>query len=111
MVATICGHPAVSDLLRKAPALFVFLASQTNKLSACCLQVLYLHGNKITKVHEVQKLVPCQHLTKLTHTGNPISENLIYKLHGGRPKEPRKPDFGCIINECGPHRHLVSRGH
>lgn len=44
------------------------------------LQVLYLHGNAISSLHDVLKLSKLTKLTKLTLHGNPISEQRDYKL-------------------------------
>ncbi len=43
-------------------------------------QVLYLHSNAISSLHDVVKLSKLPKLTKLTLHGNPISEQRDYKL-------------------------------
>ncbi|KAK2140074.1 hypothetical protein NP493_6009g00002 [Ridgeia piscesae] len=41
------------------------------------LQILYLHGNAIMKLSEVDKLIELPHLTKLTLHGNPIENDKV----------------------------------
>lgn len=45
------------------------------------LKVLYLHGNAIEKINEVDKLVNLPHLKSLTIHGNPIEEQKGYRQY------------------------------
>ncbi|GAX75364.1 hypothetical protein CEUSTIGMA_g2808.t1 [Chlamydomonas eustigma] len=61
------------------------------------LQVLYLHGNQIRHMTEIQKLAKLEHLTKLTLHGNPITEQKNYKLYvAAHLPKLRSLDFSTI---------------
>ncbi|XP_071087426.1 leucine-rich repeat-containing protein 51-like [Haliotis cracherodii] len=45
------------------------------------LEILYLHGNKIVKIQEVDKLQSLRNLRKLTLHGNPVEEFKGYKQY------------------------------
>ncbi|XP_078481874.1 leucine-rich repeat-containing protein 51-like isoform X1 [Ciona intestinalis] len=45
------------------------------------VRVLYLHGNTIEKIHEVQKLSSLPHLRNLTLHGNPIETERGYRQY------------------------------
>lgn len=45
------------------------------------LQILYLHGNTIMKLSEVDKLIELPHLSKLSLHGNPIENDKSYRLY------------------------------
>ena len=46
------------------------------------LQILLLHGNKITEPHEILNLVSCKALKKLALHGNPIESFKVRKKRG-----------------------------
>lgn len=45
------------------------------------LMMLYMHGNQITSLREINKLGKMTKLKKLTFHGNPIEEAPNYRLH------------------------------
>jgi len=61
------------------------------------LQVLYLHGNKITDVREIAKLAALPRLKKLTIHGNPIAERRGYRpTIASMLPQVQNLDFGAI---------------
>lgn len=76
------------------------------------MQVLYLHGNQITTLKEVQNLAALPRLTKLTLHGNPISENPSCRLYAAAVLEQLKSlDFGSITHVDRERINVWMRGH
>mmetsp|Transcript_17985 Transcript_17985/g.32843 ORF Transcript_17985/g.32843 Transcript_17985/m.32843 type:complete len:272 (-) Transcript_17985:132-947(-) len=75
--------------LLDVPSLLSWLDLSCNKLTSVDtvlvslknLQVLYLHGNEISSLSEVDKLRRLKGLKKLTLHGNPITEQKQYKFY------------------------------
>ena len=90
LLAELTGFMSVLEQLLVEPNILTWVDISFNemtKISACLcdlpeLQILYLHGNSINDIDEVDKLIGIPKLQKLTLHGNPI-ENAVknYRWH------------------------------
>lgn len=86
---TIVSLPRIVNAFFMGPENLLWLDVSHNRLTTIepillsfpNLSILYMHGNEITKLKEVNKLVELQHLKKLTLHGNPVEEIMNYRLH------------------------------
>ena len=65
------------------------------------LKVLYLHGNSIEKISEIDKLSNLQHLRTLTLHGNPIEEDIngYRQLVISKLPQLRHFDFSAVTKQ------------
>lgn len=76
------------------------------------VQVIYLHGNKISKLTDVKKLATLPNLTKLTLHGNPIAEMPVYRLYiPAHIPALKSLDFGSITKVDRDRINTWNRGH
>ena len=63
-------------------ALFYFIFESFQELSEFVnLQILYLHGNQINDISQIDQLTPLRSLRKLTLHGNPIENVKVSYEH------------------------------
>ncbi|XP_014782438.1 leucine-rich repeat-containing protein 51 [Octopus bimaculoides] len=77
---------------------FNYLKTISSQMYRCPnLQILYMHGNAISNLNDIDNLVPLTKLTKLTLHGNPIEQIQNYRIIViSRLLTLREFDFSCV---------------
>lgn len=97
--------PAMVQAYFQNPSDLAWLDLSFNQLKAISpqlhqfpnLQILYMHGNMISNLSDIDQLTPLTKLTKLTLHGNPIEQMQNYRIIVvSRLLTLREFDFSCV---------------